>query len=193
MTATRLMRPADFRAMAWKNGGGVTREIASRPSGSAAFDWRVSIASIERDGPFSGWHGVDRTFAVIDGIVVLSSPVGTRTLGPDDEPWTFDGGAAVDCRLPNGAARALNLMVRRGRAVGRVYRVHGAPREVGDAVAAVCYAVEGRSRCRYGAESSGAIDAGEALVVDAEGAPASFTVEPESRSARAIVATRSAS
>jgi len=45
----------DLPAMTWKNGGGVTREIICQPLGAGMddFDWRVSIAHIASDGPFS--------------------------------------------------------------------------------------------------------------------------------------------
>ena len=51
----RLLTPNDYRSMPWKNGAGRTTEIAVHPAGAAldAFAWRVSIADIERDGPFS--------------------------------------------------------------------------------------------------------------------------------------------
>ncbi len=43
--------------MPWKNGGGVTTEICVSPP-SGAFDWRVSIATVNADGPFSTLHRI---------------------------------------------------------------------------------------------------------------------------------------
>ncbi len=53
----------------WKNGGGTTREIAVRPPGAGmdAFAWRVSVADIVADGPFSAFPGIDRQIALLDG------------------------------------------------------------------------------------------------------------------------------
>ena len=53
----------------WKNGGGVTREIVASPEGAPldAFDWRVSLADVSADGPFSSFPGVDRTLTVVEG------------------------------------------------------------------------------------------------------------------------------
>jgi len=48
--------PADaMRRMPWKNGGGVTTEIAIAPEGATLdnFDWRVSTAQVDAAGPFS--------------------------------------------------------------------------------------------------------------------------------------------
>ena len=65
----RIIRPADLVRMPWKNGGGETTEIAVSPEGSGLdrFDWRVSMARIARNGPFSEFAEVDRTLAVLDG------------------------------------------------------------------------------------------------------------------------------
>ena len=40
-------------ASPWKNGGGVTREVAKSPS-QAPF-WRLSIANVDQEGPFSSF------------------------------------------------------------------------------------------------------------------------------------------
>src|SRR5450830_1793080 len=53
----------------WKNGGGSTTEIAVEPPGATlhSFEWRLSLASIAHDGPFSHFPGVDRSLALLDG------------------------------------------------------------------------------------------------------------------------------
>ena len=65
----RLLTPADFHSMPWKNGAGRTTEIAVHPPGAAldTFAWRVSIADVERDGPFSRFPGIDRTIVLLEG------------------------------------------------------------------------------------------------------------------------------
>ena len=77
----RLLTPADYRPMPWKNGAGRTTEIAAHPAGAAldAFAWRVSIADVERDGPFSRFPGIDRTIVLLDGAGMrLACPDGAR-------------------------------------------------------------------------------------------------------------------
>ncbi len=56
--------------MPWKNGGGETVEIAVFPEGAGFkdFGWRISLASVASDGPFSAFPGIDRTLTVIDGV-----------------------------------------------------------------------------------------------------------------------------
>ena len=97
----------------------MTRELLAWPPGSGA-DWRlrVSVAEIERDGPFSAFAGVQRCFTVLEGAgVVLGFEDGDRVLTPDSLPLAFEGGAAPSCRLIEGPTRDLNLMTR--HAAGR--------------------------------------------------------------------------
>ena len=53
----------------WKNGGGVTREIVCYPAGAdiQSFEWRMSIAEVARDGPFSDFSGIDRVITLLSG------------------------------------------------------------------------------------------------------------------------------
>jgi len=110
----QVIELASIVPQAWRNGGGVTRELLAWPPGSGA-DWllRVSVADIERDGPFSAYPGVQRCFAVMEGAgVVLGFPPGPHTLTPESPPIAFDGALAPGCRLVGGPTRDLNLMAR---------------------------------------------------------------------------------
>lgn len=112
----QVVRLDDVSPQPWRNGGGVTRELLAWPD---AEDWyvRLSVADIERDGPFSAFAGVDRWFAVLSGAgVQLGNPV--QIVRRDDGPINFAGESAPDCYLVNGATRDLNLMIRRDRATG---------------------------------------------------------------------------
>lgn len=51
----------------WKNGAGATREIIAVPSTDAPFLWRASIATLQADGPFSPFPGVDRVITLLAG------------------------------------------------------------------------------------------------------------------------------
>lgn len=101
----------------WRNGGGATRELLRLPADAGGDDWtlRLSVADIERDGPFSAFPGVRRWFAVLTGHgVVLSLPDGEHRLSPASPALAFDGGDAPGCRLVDGPTRDLNLMLRGG-------------------------------------------------------------------------------
>ena len=60
---TLLIPYAGLESAPWKNGGGSTTEIAIAPPGAGLddFDWRISLATISEDGPFSVFPGIDRT------------------------------------------------------------------------------------------------------------------------------------
>jgi environmental stress-induced protein Ves len=119
----------------WKNGAGITREIAvGRADANAnanadananaharadadAFDWRVSVAEVARDAPFSAFPGIDRCIVLLRGAGLrLRSRDGridqrlTRPLAP----FHFSGDDALDATLIDGATSDLNVMTRRG-------------------------------------------------------------------------------
>ena len=112
----RTVRLDSVAAQPWRNGGGRTRELLAWPSADA-WSLRISVAEIERDGPFSAFPGVQRWFAVIEGAGVLLSFDGAeRSCRRGDAPLAFDGGEAPGCHLLDGPTRDLNLMARGGRA-----------------------------------------------------------------------------
>lgn len=109
--------PADARiARAWRNGGGVTRDVVLFPEGAGDedFRWRASIATIAADGPFSLWPGVDRALMLLRGRLTLAVGGNERDLESGDPAQTFAGEYAVAARLHGGACTVLNLMARRG-------------------------------------------------------------------------------
>jgi len=97
----------------WRNGGGLTREVASAGrSGSQGFDWRVSIADVDEPGPFSAFPGVDRVITVVrgEGMVLVVDGV-EHSLGLY-EPFGFDGASQTRCSRLSGPVRDLNVMTR---------------------------------------------------------------------------------
>jgi hypothetical protein len=107
--------------MPWRNGGGVTHEIASSPAeaGLDAFDWRISMAEVEGGGPFSAFEGIDRTIILIEGEWMALTVDGRRHRFGLHEPFSFDGGSETLCEVP-GPSRDLNVMTRRGRGAASV-------------------------------------------------------------------------
>ena len=109
----------------WRNGGGTTRELIAWPS-AQDWDWRISVAEIERPGPFSRFEGVRRWFAVLSGIGVRLQIDGqAHELTPESAPVAFDGTQAVDCDLLDGPTQDFNLMVRTGQAAAHLQRIKG--------------------------------------------------------------------
>lgn len=125
MSAT-LLRAADRVATPWKNGGGVTREVAAWPHGAGFddFHWRVSMAEVRSDGPFSAFPGVDRILAVLEGRLALAvTATGEFDLSPGGPPAAFPGDAAATARVLQGPVLDLNLMTRRGLARATLERL----------------------------------------------------------------------
>ncbi len=114
----RLLKAADRAAVPWKNGGGITRDVIVSPAGATMdnFDWRVSIAEIASDGPFSRFPGIDRKLAVLKGKVALTVEGAASTvLDPSAAALDFHGESAVASHLVDGPSMDLNVMTRRGR------------------------------------------------------------------------------
>lgn len=115
----------------WKNGGGVTREIVSYPPGAGIedFEWRVSIATIAADGPFSVFNGIDRVITLLRGAGMrLRSLDFDRWLDQPLEPFAFRGEAPVECTLLSGESQDFNVMTRREQLRADVRVVSGAQR-----------------------------------------------------------------
>lgn len=117
----RVIRVGDLVAVPWKNGGGMTREVVVQPPGAGfdTFDWRLSMADIAQDGPFSALPGLDRVLILMQGAGLVMEGVSANPMAPGDRA-DFPGEAAVIGRLTAGPVRDLNLMLRRGRMVAEV-------------------------------------------------------------------------
>jgi environmental stress-induced protein Ves len=88
-----IMRESSYRAVPWKNGGGVTREMLRVPPEPTAFDFR---------GP-----GVELDFGQ-HGRAKLTLP---------GQMASFDGAWQTSCTLLDGPSTDLNLIVSKERAV----------------------------------------------------------------------------
>lgn len=113
-----LIRWGMARAMPWKNGGGITHELAVFPetAGLEDFGWRLSMAEVASDGPFSAFTGIDRTLALVDGAGVRLDfgAEGETVLATPGDFTSFNGGVPVTCRLIDGPVLDFNVMTRRG-------------------------------------------------------------------------------
>ncbi len=113
-----LILPARERsAVPWKNGGGVTREIAVHPPQSdlASFGWRVSMAEVASAGPFSCFAGIDRELLVIGGRLRLAIEGRPElTLSVAAAAVRFAGDTPAHAEPLGAPVTDLNVMTRRG-------------------------------------------------------------------------------
>jgi environmental stress-induced protein Ves len=113
----KILRASGHKRMPWKNGRGETVEIAVFPAGATVdtFDWRVSMATVAEDGPFSLFPGIDRTLSILEGngmelTIKGRDPV---TLDQSSRPYPFPADAATMAVLMEGPIIDLNVMTRR--------------------------------------------------------------------------------
>src|ERR1044072_6743781 len=100
----RIIRSASYPTRPWKNGGGTTRDIALWPRGASLddFDWRLSLAQVDRDGPFSRFDNVDRTLVLLSGAMTLQEQDRRIDL-VRHQPFTFAGERAIEATVAGGA------------------------------------------------------------------------------------------
>lgn len=128
--AASFVLPAyEYRRVRWRNGLGWTREILRRrlgdDAGSAAgvdhdsddWDWRLSIAEIECDAPFSTFPDVDRELVLLsgNGVRLRFDDGECMELEPPHGRARFAGERSVTGELVDGPTHDFNLMWRRGR------------------------------------------------------------------------------
>ena len=94
----RIVSSDQFRTSRWKNGGGLTHEI-EKEEDSLGLVWRLSVAEVASDGPFSSFPGLTRILTVIDGAGLdLVHADGTINALPLT-PVRFSGALPVEGRL----------------------------------------------------------------------------------------------
>lgn len=106
------MNEVSGRRVRWRNGGGWTTVLAQAEGGEPV-EWRISVAEIERDGPFSDFSGYDRTIVAEDCGFTLEFEDGERVEVEPLVPFSFDGARKVFCRLHGSPATAFNVMTLR--------------------------------------------------------------------------------
>ncbi len=115
----------------WRNGGGRTRTIAmqSREAGEPPWDWRISVATVERSGPFSAFADVDRASLLLGSGQIELSAAGeaTRRLQRPGEVMAYRGDAAWQATVQRDGSPLLllNVMTRRGAAAAKVQALSG--------------------------------------------------------------------
>ncbi|MCF6371214.1 HutD/Ves family protein [Rhizobium halophilum] len=123
----KVLSACDHKRMPWKNGRGETAEIAVFPADATVdtFDWRISMATVAEDGPFSIFPGIDRTLSVIEGGGLELSVAGCEPifLDPSSLPYRFSADVATKARLTDGTIVDFNVMSRRETVNHQVQRL----------------------------------------------------------------------
>ncbi|MGF1630263.1 MAG: HutD family protein [Kiloniellaceae bacterium] len=187
-SSTRRILTSDIKATPWKNGGGVTREIATSPSpsGGGSWGWRVSLAEVAQDGPFSNFPETDRVIAVIDGEGMdLVSPDGATIALEPFQAVRISGDEPLSGRLRRGPVRDLNVMVLRRHFAAEMDFWHGprsATSQVGDQDCLLIHNLAGGCAVRVDGGKPHDLMPGETLVHEGQGRFA-FQLADDSRAA----------
>ena len=112
--SVRLRRRSDYLSMPWRNGAGVTLEIARDAPSNVEFQWRLSMATLSASGPFSIYPGYRRSVTLVggDGFRLDIDHRGSAVLDAVGATSFFPGEVATACTLLGGECRDLSLMVR---------------------------------------------------------------------------------
>ncbi len=113
-----LLPANEYRRERWRNGLGWTREILRWPEESDAWDWRVSIAEVDKAGPFSRFEGCDRELVLLagEGMHLVFADDDSRTeLLPPHGRHRFSGERELAAELVSGPTQDFNLIWKRDR------------------------------------------------------------------------------
>ena len=123
-----VLHASGYRRMRWKNGAGWTSEIL-KVHGSDVRDtndwhWRLSIAEIETDAPFSAFPGVDRELVLLsgNGLRLHFDDGESHDLLPPHDKLRFAGEIAAFGELIDGPTRDFNLMWKRDVVDAQLWR-----------------------------------------------------------------------
>lgn len=107
----KRLAPPDFTAMPWRNGGGITHEIAKREDDKGLL-WRISTARVEADGPYSKFRGLTRLSTVVEGVGIrfYNEDTGEKTVLKPPVIARIPGDSTIRGDLLDGGIRHLNLV-----------------------------------------------------------------------------------
>ena len=106
--------------MPWANGRGTSYEIASDRSDAGEWTWRLAMAPVNEDGPFSRIECVNRFLAVVEGAGMLLSVDRKKLQCKPMQVVRFRGDAITEAALTDGPITDINLMIRRKEAEGEM-------------------------------------------------------------------------
>jgi len=123
MTDCQLYGPEHFVKLRWKNGLGYTTELLRESLDKDDFAWRLSIAQVSQDGPFSNFDGYDRTLLLLKGrgITLEHGNGSLQVLCTALDAAHFSGKGPTTARLHHGPIEDFNIMTRSGVCSAQTY------------------------------------------------------------------------
>lgn len=111
----QLIPANEYQRTRWKNGLGWTREITRYPAGAENWQWRLSIAEVDKDGPFSAFENIDRELILLhgEGMCLNFADGDSVTLHPPHDKHRFAGERELSAELISGPTQDYNVMWQR--------------------------------------------------------------------------------
>ena len=111
----KQIHASEFKEMPWRNGKGITTELYRIPAEDPAqFNFRLSVARISQDAPFSIFPEIDRHMLILEGKGVMLIQDGKHLkLTDDGQYYSFPGEAKIESRLLEGQVLDFNVMTKR--------------------------------------------------------------------------------
>lgn len=110
-----IIPPEQFKTIPWKNGKGLTTELAINDGASLDnFDWRLSMASVVENGVFSDFTGYCRNLVLIEGhgINLIHNGEKVDRLLSLLDVATFDGSCTTKGELTSGSITDFNIITK---------------------------------------------------------------------------------
>lgn len=174
------------RQLPWKNGKGVTLELAIAPPDAdlSTFEWRISSARVESAGPFSDYPGIDRSLGLLSGAGLRLNLPEQISLELDSHTpvVAFPGELDVQAELLDGPVQDFNLMSRRNRWQHRLeYRELQGQQWLDSSAVLFIYCCSGAGlTCARADTAPASLKAGQGLLVQDEAGPWRLTSQGRS-------------
>ncbi|MEQ1699875.1 MAG: HutD family protein [Ilumatobacteraceae bacterium] len=192
----RVVRAAETTRTRWANDGGWTREIAREPADGSPYQWRVSVADVETDGPFSVFAGYDRALVLLSGAGMdlrFTDTGAVTSLRPDEPRARFSGDVPVTATLLDGPTTDFNLIWRRDEWVATARNFDG-QQEIGAGggldVVVGGYVVSGTATLLNGVTATAGdtflSEPGERLYLELDGSLVGFLLAPHAAAERGL-------
>ncbi len=171
----------EYRRERWRNGQGWTREVLRMPEGVDDWDWRLSIAEIEQDGPFSSFPGIERELVLLhgNGMRLRFDDGEVREVLPPHVRVRFAGERVLACELVDGPTHDLNLMWRRDRIDAELWHrplVGSMVLFVEPGETWLVYLLAGRADCTHG-DARASIAMGDSLLLSTDATRRRFAID----------------
>lgn len=167
----KLIEKKNFLTMPWANGLGVTTELyVHKEPQTGRMLWRISMAGVDTDGPFSHFAGYDRILVLLtgNGLILKHSNKTEHRLTCPYEHAAFPGDIATEATLVDGPVLDFNVIADRASTVPNVTVL---PATTGGRIAIrsdhlAIYAVDGDLHVVDASASEHTVPQGDLLFVD---------------------------